>query len=159
MTEIYYVSFGREPDGHGRNWEGATKYGFISGGGGNWYSQTLRMLQKGDRVWVNVPGGWGYVGVGVVEAPSVPVDEFMVKDESGEEHPILELPLKGSYAKAADNQEKAEYLVRVKWIKTVPISEAVKERGFFNNQNTVARPMASSWTYTIQRLKQRFGLS
>jgi Endonuclease NucS len=46
----YYVSFGHDPNG--RNWDGAVKYGFVSAGGGTWYSQTLRMLQPNSRVWV-----------------------------------------------------------------------------------------------------------
>jgi predicted Zn-dependent protease len=76
----------------------------------------------------------------------------------GHECPITELPIKGVYAKAKDDPEKAEYLVRVKWLKTVPIANAVKERGFFGNHNTVARPVATSWAFTVQRLKQRFGV-
>ena len=28
------------------------KYGFVSGGGGSWYSQTLKLLSPGDLVWV-----------------------------------------------------------------------------------------------------------
>ncbi|MEZ5521990.1 MAG: hypothetical protein R3F08_11030 [Dokdonella sp.] len=46
----FYVSYGSQ-----RSWEDARKYGFISAGGGRWYSQTLRMLSPGDRVWVNIP--------------------------------------------------------------------------------------------------------
>ena len=48
----YYVSFG---DATSRSWEDARKYGYISAGGGTWYSQTLKMLSPGDRVWVNIP--------------------------------------------------------------------------------------------------------
>ncbi|MFA7558336.1 MAG: endonuclease NucS domain-containing protein, partial [Hydrogenophaga sp.] len=57
----YYVSFG---DTSSRSWDDARKYGYISAGGGTWYSQTLNMLSPGDRVWVNIPKR-GYVGVGV----------------------------------------------------------------------------------------------
>ena len=42
----YYVSFGT---GEGRTWEDARKYGFISAGGGSWYTQTLKLLSPGDR--------------------------------------------------------------------------------------------------------------
>ena len=49
-------------DDAGRSWEDAVKYGFIGGGGGEFYVKTLAMLSPGDRVWVNVPGE-GYVGV------------------------------------------------------------------------------------------------
>lgn len=43
----YYVSFG---PGESRPWEDARKYGFISAGGGSWYTQTLKLLSPGDRV-------------------------------------------------------------------------------------------------------------
>ena len=55
-----------------------------------------------------------------------------------------------------DNEENAEYLVRVDWIKTVPIDQAIKEKGFFGNQNTVCKPTTRSWSHTIERLKKRF---
>lgn len=40
----FYVSFG---DAASRSWEDARRFGFISGGGGNWYSQTLKLLSPG----------------------------------------------------------------------------------------------------------------
>ena len=46
-----------------------------------------------------------------------------------------------------------EHFVGVNWIKTVDLQEAVKETGFFGNQNIVARPRAPSWNFTIERLK------
>lgn len=58
----FYVSFGT---GQRRRWEEARNSGFISAGGGRWYSKTLDLLSPGDRVWVNIPGR-GYVGVGRV---------------------------------------------------------------------------------------------
>jgi hypothetical protein len=45
----FYVSFGG-----GRSWEDAQKYGFVSAGGGSWYTQTLKQLSPGDRVWVKI---------------------------------------------------------------------------------------------------------
>jgi hypothetical protein len=135
----YYVSFG--PDPHRRNWEDAVKYGFVSGGGGTWYSQTLHMLEPGSRFWVHVPGGVGYVGVGVVEEPMVKVDDFMVEGADGNRIPITQAPIKGKeIGKHSDDPERAEYLVRVRWLKTLPLDKAVREKGFFGNQNTVARP-------------------
>jgi len=153
----YYVSFGHNND-H-RDWGEAIKYGFVSGGGGTWYTDTLKMLEPGSRIWVNVPG-WGYVGVGRVTETAVPVDEFMVADKSGQKVPLESLPLKArNMGKAADNKEEAEYLVRVQWIKTVPLEQAIKEKGFFGNQNTVARPTTPKWNHTVERLKKRFGIS
>ena len=75
----YYASFGGDPN---RGWDDAAKYGFITAGGGHWYTGTLSMLSPGDRVWVNVPGK-GYVGVGIVEEAVCPIDEFKVTDDPG----------------------------------------------------------------------------
>jgi hypothetical protein len=117
------------------------------------------MLQPGDRIWVNVPGGVGYVGVGIIEAPSVRIDEFQVDVENGQKVPLREVPLKGpDLLKPCEDPECAEYAVRIKWIRTVPLAQAVKEKGFFGNQNTVARPVSPTWNYTLQRLKERFSI-
>ena len=43
----FYVSFGPIP---GRSWPDAKKYGFVSAGGGEWYVNTLRTLQPGNRI-------------------------------------------------------------------------------------------------------------
>jgi hypothetical protein len=152
----YYVSFGA---GKTRDWDEAVKYGFVSGGGGLWYSNTLKMLEPGARIWVNIPGE-GYVGVGEVLENAVPVDEFWAMDSVGNKQPIVMLSEKArGMRKAADNPETAEYLVRVKWLKTVPIREAIHEKGFFGNQNTVAKPKTPKWNHTVERLKKRFSIN
>jgi len=152
----YYVSFGHKDDGSTRHWEDAQKYGFISAGGGEWYVRTLKLLEPGGRVWVNIPGR-GYVGVGRVVAGPVVADEFLVSNEAGEEVPITAVPLKGNPARPADNTPGTEeHLVRVEWIKTVPVSEAIREKGFFGNQNSAAKPRSKRWIHTINRLKSHF---
>ncbi|MEO0855130.1 MAG: nuclease, partial [Cyanobacteria bacterium J06648_11] len=146
----YYVSFGA--DDH-RDWEEARKFGFISAGGGSWYSRTLGILEPGGRVWVNIPGGVGYVGVGEVVESVVPIDEFMVDNGTGQQVPISSLPLNAAkHATVATSPEKAEHFVRVKWHRTVPIAEAVREKGFFGNQNSAAKPRTKKWQHTVERL-------
>jgi hypothetical protein len=151
----FYASY----KGTDRNWEEAQKYGFIGGGGGRFYSQTLSMLNPGDRVWVNVPGT-GFVGVGRVVERVVPVEQFQVAGPNGRSVPITEIPglMVARSTKSSEDAEKAEYLVRVKWDKTVPETQAIKERGFFGNQNTIAKPRADSWRHTVERLKAGFGI-
>jgi hypothetical protein len=73
MNGEHYVSFG----GEGRSWEEAVKYGFISAGGGTWFTNTLKLLKPGDRIWVKIPRT-GYVGVGRVTGFSTPQTEFCV---------------------------------------------------------------------------------
>lgn len=153
----YYASFGA--DEH-RDWEEARKYGFISAGGGEWYSRSLGLLEPGGRVWVNIPGGVGYVGVGRVLEPVVPIDEFTIENGSGKRVPIASAPLKAArHTTVAQDPEKAEHFVRVEWLKTVPMSEAIKEKGLFGNQNSAAKPRALKWQHTVQRLAQRLGVA
>lgn len=141
-----------------RDWSEAVKYGFISAGGGAWYTNTLSLLEPGARVWINIPAT-GYVGVGLVTESRVPVEEFMVTNDTGKRVSITTLPLKiANTRKSSEYLDKAEYLVAVNWLKTVPISEAIKERGFFGNQNTVARPTTEKWNHTVERLKAKFGV-
>jgi hypothetical protein len=135
------------------------KYGFISAGGGSWYTQTLNMLEPGSRVWVNVPRV-GYVGVGTVEEPAKEIKNFRVTLSGGKEVSLLEAPLRSpGIGKHADDPGLTEYVFRVNWTKAVPLGQAVSERGFFGNQNTVARPTTAKWNYTIQVLKERFGIT
>lgn len=77
--------------------------------------------------------------------------------QDGQEVPILAANTVGAYfAEHASDAELCEYFVAVEWLHTVPIAQAVKELGMFGNQNTVCRPTASKWRWTIERLKTRF---
>jgi hypothetical protein len=74
-----YANFG---DHATRSWKDARKYGFISAGGGAWYTRTLGLLSEGDRVWVNQPGT-GYLGVGLVSGPATRLENFYVETDQG----------------------------------------------------------------------------
>lgn len=147
----YYVSFG---EGERRHWADAREHGYISAGGGAWYSTTLQQLEPGARIWVNVPGR-GYVGVGRVTGKSTPLNEFHVRDSSGQQRPIFEVAETPPPDQPVDLME---HYVPVEWIKTVSLEQAVKEKGFFGNQNSVAKPKAKKWVHTVERLKSRFGI-
>lgn len=149
----YYISFGEDDF---RKWEDACKFGFVSAGGGKWYTQTLKMLHNGDRIWVNIPHT-GYVGVGIVQADVQQASEAGW-EVNGVFTEMKQMPLRGNYFYNADNAEEAEYIVPVKWITTVPIQAAVKETGFFGNQNTVCRPTTEKWEFTVKRLKEVWGI-
>lgn len=150
----YYVSFGHRQGG--RNWEDARKYGFISAGGGEWYSRTLNILERDSRIWVNVPK-IGYVGVGIVKDEPTLAKDFIVTDDKGQEIPIIAAPLKGNLLRPPSSPKGSEeYMVRVEWLKTVSLEEAIKEKGFFGNQNSAAKPRAKKWQHTVERLRKRF---
>jgi hypothetical protein len=156
----FYVSLGEDEQ---RNWDDCRKYGFVSGGGGKFYIQTLKLLFPGSRVFVHIPKT-GYVGVGIVKESAVPVRDFKVSEDvvdsnvtmGSREIPILHAPLAApNMDKNSDDLDLSEYLVRVEWIRTVPRTEAYWEKGLFANQNTACRLTNS---FTIERLSQHFGL-
>ncbi len=147
----FYVSIGEGPT---RTWNDCRKYGFISGGGGKWYSQTLKNLFPGARVFVNVPGT-GYVGAGVVKETAVHVRDFHV-ERDGKSCPVLSLPLEASGMDAnSDDPDASEYLVKVEWLKAVPKEQAYWEKGLFAIQHTACKLRNR---FTIDRLTQHFGL-
>ncbi len=148
----YYVSFGPL---RSRDWEDARHFGFISAGGGRWYSQTLRMLSPGDRIWVNIPKT-GYVGVGEVTEAVTPAEDFNVRTAEREQPCLEVLKHADLYKQKIQDPEKAEYFVRVRWIDTVPVEKALNEVGLFGNQNTVCQPTAPKWRHTVDRLKTHF---
>ncbi len=148
----YYFAYGVDAM---RSWDDAMKYGFVSAGGGSWYTNTMLNLEPGNRVWVYIPQG-GYVGVGTVTEPAKPAREVQF-EQNGEETSFFDLPLTAKYHKDAP-QEKEEFLVKVKWDKVIPKNKAVSEYGFFANQNTVCRPKTDKWDFTIRRLKELWSI-
>jgi len=148
----FYVNVGEGPH---RTWEDCRKYGFISAGGGQFYSQTLKQLLPGARIYVMLPKT-GYVGVGTVKEPTVSVKDFTVLVD-GKETPILEAPLKApQLPEHAQDPDKYEFFVRVEWVKTQPIAQAYWEKGMFANQNTVCRLRNR---FTLERFQKHFGVA
>jgi hypothetical protein len=145
----FYCNFN---DGENRSWADAVQFGFISAGGGAWYTRTLQLLNPGDRVWVNAPGR-GFVGVGRVMGRAEPVDTFKVTGPEGEV-PVLDVA-KRTHHRLSD-PDRREYFVPVKWLHTVPLEQAVNELGLFGNQNTVCKPTSPKWRYTVDQLKKKF---
>ena len=148
----FYVSFG---EGDNRTWEEARKYGFISAGGGRWYSKTLELLEVGDLVWVRIPAT-GYVGVGRVTTPVQSAKDFQLDTPSGLRSCLEVLSHSRAIAERAGDPDRSEYFVGVQWLDTVPASEALDEVGLFGNQNSVCKPQTPKWRHTVDRLKTFF---
>lgn len=146
----YYACFGGDC-----TWQDARTYGFISAGGGRWYSQTLKLLSPKDRVWVQIPKV-GYVGVGCVTETIQSVNEFRVNTSGGERPALDVLSTAEKLRSTAADPDKAEYFVGIKWLDTVPEERAIKEVGLFGNQNSVCQPTAPKWRHTVERLKESF---
>jgi hypothetical protein len=147
----FYVAFGEEEF---RSWEDARRYGFVSAGQGSRYSNALRTLAPGHRIWACIPKT-GYVGVGIVTGTATMGKEFGV-GMNGSTVPILDASLNAPAAGAhADDPEMAEYYVPVEWIETVPRSEAFWRKGMFANQNIVCKLKNR---FTLNQLMERFGV-
>lgn len=114
----WYFAFGGSDT---RNWEDAVKHGFVSAGGGEWYSRTVRTLPIGARLFVYMPR-IGYVGVGITTGPAV---NYLESDHWKQKE------LSGQYA---HQNGEPEYIVPVNWIKTVPLKEAIYGNGLFASQ-------------------------
>jgi hypothetical protein len=147
----YHFSGG---EGNRRNWDDMVKYGFISAGGKPWYSNTLKQLDPGKRVFAHIPGR-GYVGVGIVKESVRPVTDFKVATPDGAV-PILDLPLDAPDMGAGkDDPETREYVVRVVWLKTRPRDDAFWKPGMYANQNSVTRLRQR---FTLEELYREFGV-
>ena len=134
----WYLSFGTEPDG--RSWDDARSHGFVSAGGGEWYVKSLRSVPEGARIWACIPKV-GYVGVGEITGLAVPYAESALAGASD---------LVGTYAH--ENGEE-EWVLPVRWIKTVPVAEGIWQKGMFANQNTACKLRNS---FTLDILNQSF---
>ena len=149
----WYVSFG--VDSSTRAWEDARKYGFISAGGGEWYSRTLKSLPIGSQVSVCIPRQ-GYVGVGKVTGEAMRFEDAVLP-VNGVETKFNSLKLNGTYQHkpASDDIDSAEYIVPVEWIETVDADDAVWRPGMFANQNSACKLRNQ---FTIDELAKAFYL-
>jgi hypothetical protein len=144
----WFVSFGSESGV--RAWEDAVKFGFVSAGGGEWYSRTMQSLPIGARVFACVPKV-GYVGVGTVSGTAETADDARLT-ANGSSTRFRDLSLSAGYTHA---NGQPEYVVPVSWIRTVPTSEAIWEKGMFANQNSACKLRNR---FTLDRLYTAFDL-
>ncbi|MBL9163314.1 MAG: hypothetical protein JNL18_11315 [Planctomycetaceae bacterium] len=146
----FYVSFGGDC-----TWEDARKFGFVSAGGGSWYTQTLKLLSPNDRIWVKIPGS-GYVGVGIVTESVQSLKDFTVPTEAGERPAVEVMSTAERLTERAKDPGLTEHFVAVHWLDTVAEVSAIKGVGLFGNQNTVCQPKTPKWRHTVDQLKDRF---
>jgi hypothetical protein len=150
----FYVSFGENEQ---RSWEEAIEFGFVSAGGGEWYTKSLRQLEPGHRIFVYIPKGngvGGYVGVGEVTGEAILAKDFRVRRD-GNEAPYLDVTASLGASQHLDDPAMAEWVVPVRWIETRTREEAVKDSDFFANQNSAVK---LTHGYTLERLPRAFGV-
>ncbi|MGE7834937.1 endonuclease NucS domain-containing protein [Viridibacillus arvi] len=137
-----------------RNWEDAIKYGFISAGGGRWYSKTLNQLFVGARIFCMIPKS-GYVGIGKVTEIVKPIKDVTF-EVNGIEKNLADLNLKAlNMLHDSEDPDKCEYIVKVEWIRTVLKEDAYWIKGLKANQNSAYKLRSQ---YTIEKVSEFFGL-
>lgn len=147
----WYVNFG---EGESRAGDDGLRYGFISAGGGQWYSSTLRKLPEEARVNVYLPQR-GYVAVGITLAPARRFDETEVEVD-GQKQLLTELEVTATYrhtpGSSPEHDEIAEYAVPVRWIRAVPADQAYREPGMFASQHSACKLRQD---FTLRKLAEQ----
>ncbi len=122
-NSIYYLQVG-EGDVAIRCWEDFKEYGFMSGGQDyKKYGRKMEIFKIGDIVLAYL-SGHGYVGVGIVEAKSIPVSEFQYKNKLLSSYPLKN---KNVCVVSGDLQD-AEFAIQVKWIKALDRDQAIENK-------------------------------
>ena len=119
----WYVAFG---DDEGRRWSDARKHGFVSAGGGDWYSRTFKTVPVGSRIFAYIPS-IGYVGAGITTGNAVPFEESIFYGLND---------LEGKYT---HSNGEPEYLLPVNWIKTYDEKNGFFIRGMFASQHSACK--------------------
>ena len=152
-ARTWYVNFGDEAT---RSWSDARRYGFVSAGGGHWYSKPLQKLRPGDTVLAYLPGR-GYAGIGTVTRRAVPFEEAIV-DVDGAAVRLGDQALGGPYSHhPVDDEDEREFVVSVAWDVTVDGADAYKEVGLFSNQATTVemKPSVERHAWTLEAVPAR----
>jgi hypothetical protein len=148
----FYVSFGENEQ---RSWDEAVDFGFISAGGGEWYTKTLQQLEPGQRIFAYISKGngvGGYVGVGEVSGKALLAKDFTVESD-GRRVPYLEITASPGASQHIDDPALAEWVVPVIWLKTRSRENAVRDSDLFANQNSAVK---LTHGYTLERLTKEF---
>lgn len=127
----WYVSFGEERDS--RNWDDARRWGFVSAGGGAWFSKTIRALPVGGRVFAYIPKP--ATSASARGAPHRRVDRRARRHrpQARRAEAVGQLPPRQR------RRGDAEYVVPLQWAETRPQDKAVWEHGLFANQNSACK--------------------
>ena len=140
-------------NGRHRCWEDCVRLGFLSAGQQRKYSKQLEGLQPGDIV-VAYLNGHGYVGVGVIEEGPRRVRDFRWHGKT-----LRQCHLKQpNIFENSEDEDKSEYPVRIKWIKTVRADCAkwAARKGLFTTR--LVRASLANQTKTLRFLEAEFGV-
>lgn len=133
-----------------RHWDNCVQYGYLAAGGGLRYSGALSKLEIGAKV-LAYQRGTGYLGYGVVSQRAQPIHVFQLADGQS-----LASVLNQSAHNSGRSEEDWEYAVGVRWVRTVPLSDARTFKGVFANQNVVCKLSDAT---TVRFVNEQFKIS
>lgn len=147
---IYLVNVG---EGIHRCWEDSRRFGFLSAGQHRKFSKQLEGLQAGDVV-VAYLNTHGYVGVGIVEQGPVRVRDFRWRGKSLKRCGLKEPNIYDN----SDDEDCSEYLVKVRWKKTVDVDGAKwkARKDLFTTR--LIRASLANQTKTLKFIEAEFGI-
>lgn len=149
FNDLYYINVGEGPN---RNWDDCRRFGFLSAEQGKQWSEPMKSLSIGDTVVAYLKGK-GYVGIGIVKEKAVSASHFRHNHKALHDLKLVEPGILKNY-----NNENAEFLVKVKWLKSFPREEAKwqSRKGLFTSQQIVTR--LGNQLKTIKFLEKEFGV-
>lgn len=159
-NQVHYFNVG---DGEHRRWEDNVSLGYLGAGQRKVFRDAVRRLHPGDIVIARL-NGIGYVGVGRVMSEATPAREFRVpmfaQDEKARGKLITNLGLQTAVADNLDDDNLCEYMVAVRWIKTVGRDTKYwkKNAGLFAQRGTTQASLANQ-RRTIEFVERCFGLN
>ena len=144
---FYYVNIG---EGIHRCWLDCKKYGFLSAGQHEKWSNPIRTLESGDIIAAFLKGN-GYVGIGRVKEKAIRVNNFKINGKLLNQFDLL-IP---NIFENSDN-EKSEYLVGIDWLKSVDKNDAKwkPKSGLFATQ--LIKASLQGQPKTIEFLEKEF---
>lgn len=147
---IYYFNVGEGPH---RNWDDCRRLGFLAAGHGpQWRDQVLD-LAEGDVVVAYLKGK-GYVGVGKVMARAMPYLDFRYEGRL-----LQGFDLVAPMWEHSDDPAKAEYIIRIHWVASVPRTEAKwqSNAGLYTTQ--LVRASLERQPITVAFVEREFNVS
>jgi uncharacterized protein len=159
-NQVHYFNVG---DGEHRSWEDNVKYCYLGAGQGKAFRDAIRGLHPGD-IAVARMNSVGYVGIGRVMSEATPARDFRVPQFAANEHDrgtkLVDLGLRTAIADNLDDDIRCEYMVAVKWIKTVGRDTKYwkKNAGLFAQRGTTRASLANQ-TKTIKYVEHCFDVN
>ncbi|HTZ97384.1 MAG TPA: GIY-YIG nuclease family protein [Terriglobales bacterium] len=159
-NQIHYFNVG---DGKHRSWEDNVKYCYLGAGQGKAFRDAIRGLHPGDIVVARL-NKVGYVGIGRVMSEATPARDFRVPKFAASAQDcgklLVDLGLKPAIKDHLIDDIKCEYMVAVKWIRTVGRSKGYWEKnaGLFA-QRGITRASLANQRRTIQFVQRCFGVN